>query len=1285
MSATRACPARDELSAYLAGKLAEDAWETVATHVETCLSCQTVLTTIDDADDLLVVRLRHRILDAVEGGHPRPAEAAVGLAVASPTPTDGPGGAETTVLGEYRLLEKLGEGGMGAVYKARHTVLDRLVAIKVLPRSRLQDPAAGLRFLREITLIAQLNHPHVVQAYDAREVEGVRFLAMEYVDGVDLNKLVRQCGPLPIPDACELVRQAALGLQHAHEHGLVHRDIKPSNLMLTRGGQVKILDLGLAFFRMGPTVGEELTRPDRAMGTLDYMAPEQGTDAHGVDIRADLYSLGCTWYKLLTGHSPFSGPQYQTDAAKIVAHARDSVPMNQLVQRGVPAELVAVLTRLMAKSPADRYATPAEVAAVVAPFAAGADLCPLAQAAAGAIGGGEPQAPRSCGTEPIVSSPMTGTTPSDTPAGPVVRLSQPASSPLAPLLRGEGSGVRGEAASADHLVDAHSAASFNPSPTGAGVESPSDSLPPQRAHAVGVAAKRLRRRPIVLIAIGLIGVAMLAAALVIRVATDKGQITITAFDPKIEVEIRRNGQVVDGFQVKQRPDSTSYYSGEFEIEIKGSKPEGVSIKNGKFQLTRGNEVLVEIVREEKLTVTPDVRPPVAGTGPALPTGQWGLLVKSAEDLKAWQKTGAGTATFENGAVRLQDAAVTYPTVAVDLVIRVNVKIEVDVQPTAKLTLRETPAGSYAAVLEDGKKLVIGVTEGGKWRELKSAPITVSRDQPLALEFSAVGDVLTLCLNGKPTIEVRDATHRYGSPGLAVVNGTMVFNAVVVKVLRGRDDKLAKSPDKPALSRGKPPALAVAPFDAKQAKQHQTVWAKYLGVPIEFTNSIGMKFILIPPGEFMMGSTPGEIEEALKVTGDDNHWQELIKSEAPQHKVILTQPIYLGIHEVTQAQYENVMWQNPSNFAVTGPGKDAVAGVDTSSYPVEMVSWNDAADFCVKLSQKERLKSFYRRAGETVTILDGTGYRLPTEAEWEFACRAGTTTKYWIGDKDDDLRQTDWFGVKSGKRTHAVGELKANPFGLFDIHGNVRECVQDWSELVHFGQFQKEPAINPNGPSSAGSERVLRGGSAFEVVMFCRSAGRGEVESSSRFDNLGFRVALVVEAVKQAINDRDAKRTNSTTGWKGWPKDAPPPATAPFATEQARAHQEAWAKHLGVPVETTNSIGMKLVLIPPGEFVMGTNTKEIQEIQEEVSRVAPADLPCVQAVARAFLRKRFTRVTHPVQLGACEVTREQFQAFVRETGYRTGADAEGQTTRTPYGYLGACWKFLPDETWISRAD
>ncbi|WLD15330.1 bifunctional serine/threonine-protein kinase/formylglycine-generating enzyme family protein [Planctellipticum variicoloris] len=307
-----------------------------------------------------------------------------------------------------------------------------------------------------------------------------------------------------------------------------------------------------------------------------------------------------------------------------------------------------------------------------------------------------------------------------------------------------------------------------------------------------------------------------------------------------------------------------------------------------------------------------------------------------------------------------------------------------------------------------------------------------------------------------------------------------------------------------------PAPAVAPFDAAQAKKHQEDWAKYLQIEVEYTNTLGMKFVLIPPAEFTMGSTPEEIAAALKNADPNDKLQDQrIKSEAPQHTVILTQPIYLGVNEVTQAEYEKVMGVNPSYFSPMGAGKNAIAGLETAEHPVEMVSWNDAAEFCTRLSKQEKLAPFYFRSGRTITPLDGTGYRLPSEAEWEFACRAGTAEKYWIGGKDEDLLPAGWFVKNSGDRTHAAGELKANPFRLSDMHGNIWEWVQDGWDAASDRQFHEKPAVDPISPFSAGSKRVYRGGSWHHSASDCRSSNRLTNVPAFRNYYLGFRVSLVV--------------------------------------------------------------------------------------------------------------------------------------------------------------------------------
>jgi tRNA A-37 threonylcarbamoyl transferase component Bud32 len=255
---------------------------------------------------------------------------------------------------------------MGAVFKARNWKLGRTVALKLIRKDRLSNPDTVRRFQREVLAAAAMDHPNVVRALDADEVGGTHLLVMEYVEGTDLAKLVKQNGPLPVARACDHVRQAALGLQHAHERGLVHRDIKPSNLLLAASGNlVKVLDFGLA--RLEPATDVEtsstLTGEGTVMGTADYLAPEQSLDARSADVRADLYSLGCTLYFLLTGTPPFPGG---TLGQKIARHlAAEPDPVERL-RPGVPPALAEVVRKLMAKRPEDRYQTPAEAAAALA-------------------------------------------------------------------------------------------------------------------------------------------------------------------------------------------------------------------------------------------------------------------------------------------------------------------------------------------------------------------------------------------------------------------------------------------------------------------------------------------------------------------------------------------------------------------------------------------------------------------------------------------------------------------------------------------------------------------------------------------------------------------------------------------------------------------------------------------------------------------------------------------------------------------------------------------------------
>jgi serine/threonine protein kinase len=273
------------------------------------------------------------------------------------------------VLGPYRILDWLGQGGMGQVFKARHASMDRVVALKIIPKDVVSNPIAVGRFYREVRAVAQLSHPNIVTAFEVNQAGQTHYLAMELVDGIDLARLVQQSGRLPIPRACEYIRQAAAGLQHAHEKGLVHRDIKPGNLMVARPradepSVIKILDFGLARFESESEHPLRLTQLGKIVGTVDYMAPEQAQNARTADIRADIYSLGCSLFYLLTGTPPFSG---EDTVERIGTRVLGDAPSVRQCRPEVSPALERVLGKMMARNPLDRYQTPSEVAQALEP------------------------------------------------------------------------------------------------------------------------------------------------------------------------------------------------------------------------------------------------------------------------------------------------------------------------------------------------------------------------------------------------------------------------------------------------------------------------------------------------------------------------------------------------------------------------------------------------------------------------------------------------------------------------------------------------------------------------------------------------------------------------------------------------------------------------------------------------------------------------------------------------------------------------------------------------------
>ena len=373
------------LQTYFLGTLDDDSKRRVGEHLKSCRECLERASGLSSDDTWSATFLvRHKEF--------RPSE---GPGLESTLPYQ-PGDEGATTIDvrkdllppglanhpDYQILKELGRGGMGVVYLAHNQLMGRDEVLKVIGRGIIDRPGVMDRFLREIRAVAKLRHPNIVTAYTAfRNGESLVF-AMEYVEGLDLARMVKARGPMPVAHACQFIQQAALGLEHAHEHGMVHRDIKPGNLMLSRNRDkalIKILDFGLARASHENTLadlemgggedargaGFDLTGAGQMLGTPGYIAPEQIAASRSADIRADIYSLGCTLYYLLSGRPPF---QAATVYEILRAHnLKDARPLN-LVRSEVSSDLAALVARMMAKEPDQRFQTPAEVAQALTPF-----------------------------------------------------------------------------------------------------------------------------------------------------------------------------------------------------------------------------------------------------------------------------------------------------------------------------------------------------------------------------------------------------------------------------------------------------------------------------------------------------------------------------------------------------------------------------------------------------------------------------------------------------------------------------------------------------------------------------------------------------------------------------------------------------------------------------------------------------------------------------------------------------------------------------------------------------
>ena len=1057
----------------------------------------------------------------------------------------------------YTIEGVLGKGGMGEVRLATDSRLGRKVAIKRILGDTGKSQTAVNRFLTEAKSIAALSHPNIVQIYDYGRDKHGPFLILEYVEGKNLLERCQQKA-LALEEAVELTCQLCDGLGKAHDAGIIHRDLKPANVLLTKDGVPKLTDFGLARVESGDT-GH--TMSGAVLGTLDFMPPEQRRDATQADARSDLWSLAATLYQMVTGKSP-----------KIIRF------------NDVPSALQKVLGKALEDDKADRYQTAREFKEALR-----ASLQDTSPAIANL---GEGQCVNcstkndsvrkfcrecavslrvpclSCGAEIPVWDKVCGTCGTkqavlleERRTAMSAQQSQAESllknyefdqaTTLAVTLRDEPDPRLQQlnSWSRQFLEDVESGRKQQQERIGTLL---SEALQHEHAYDYPSGIHTLEQVPEILRGTSVPGQTLTPETLLKRL--NEKQSEVHRLDGLIRQRVK--SRQLNGLQVEidsllklcpNRADlaKLTQQLAARDVKLMQTRDEAFLVAQERLRNQDYAGAIEELDRIDRQVMLPNITA-FRNKAEALQTRLQTLQKFIAEAVERKQLHGLLKSVEECLALKAGD-----------------VKLE---QLRHRLLKREDKnASQIRSIVERAETLRDTCQFAAAKQALKRIPQEQQSQEVLDLmaDCDAMSTQRALALAALEN-HVQSGNDEKDSKRAEVYRKSIdkadltdsefetQYQAYQQALDAEREATASAVRQRKLLIKIGITAAALVPLlmlgllirssmQAAAEKREADLAAmkkseEVLAIP-PIRNTIGVELKLIPAGTFTMGSASNDSDEQ-------------------PHVVTLTRPFYIGVHEVTWEQYERVMGINPSNLR-------------SAQNPVEAVSWDDAVSYCAKLSDLPAEKAA------------GRVYRLPTEAEWEYACRAETMTAYSFGNDESQLNFYAWHSKNSSSTTHPVGQKKPNAWGLYDMHGNVWEWCSDWHEA-----YPRGAVTDPQGPLS-GSSRVLRGGSWFFDEAGCRTAERLTHRPSYRTTDNGFRVVL----------------TSPETA-----------VSADFSSTHAAAEKREDVLAIA-PIR--NSIAMALNLIPAGTFTMGSTFGDADEQPHTVT------------------------LTRPFYMGAYEVTQEQY--------------------------------------------